>query len=136
MRWTHCALETKNFNKTLQFYMDFCQMNIVKDRVDNGRRVIWLVSSKSDYPVLVLAEVMESEMKDSRCESMLRHFGFELSSRKDVDAIYKKLIGADFYCTKPFFIDMNTGYVCMTKDPDGRWVEFSHGQDVIQKNSA
>ena len=33
MRWTHCALETKNFNKTLQFYMDFCQMNIVKDRV-------------------------------------------------------------------------------------------------------
>ena len=38
-------------------------MNIVKDRVDDGRRVIWLVSSKSDYPVLVLAEVMESEVR-------------------------------------------------------------------------
>lgn len=134
MKWTHCALETKKLDETLQFYLDFCQMNVVKDRVDDGRRIIWLVSSISEHPVLVLAEVMESEIQDYRNESMLRHFGFELSSRKDVDLIYQKLVEAGVYCTKPDFIDVNTGYVCMAKDPENRWVEFSYGQDVSHSN--
>ena len=67
-------------------------------------------------------------------ESMLRHFGFELSSRLEVDLIYEKLIQAGINATKPVFVDKNTGYVCMTQDPEKRWVEFSYGQDVSPSN--
>ena len=134
MKWTHCALETKKLHETLQFYLDFCQMNVIKDRVDKGRRVTWLISSDRSGPVLVLVESLECNSSDSVSESMLRHFGFELSSRLEVDLIYEKLIEAGINATKPVFVDKNTGYVCMTQDPEKRWVEFSYGQDVSPSN--
>jgi hypothetical protein len=67
-------------------------------------------------------------------DSMLRHFGFELESREAVDAMYEYLHSKEIPATKPFFVDEFTGYITMAKDPDGRWVEFSHGQDVSESN--
>ena len=134
MKWTHCALESKKLDETLQFYVDFCQMNIIKDRVDQSRRIIWLVSSDTDSPVLVLAESMESEPQDLTNESLMRHFGFELSSRQEVDLIHQRLVESGVTCTKPVYVDVTTGYVCMAQDPEKRWIEFSYGQNVTPSN--
>ena len=133
MKWTHCALETKKFDKTLQFYLDFCQMHVLKHRIDEGRKVIWLSCVASSSPVLVLIESKELDCPNVFNESMLRHFGFELNSRQEVDLVYEKLLHSGISATKPVYVDFNTGYICMAQDPEKRWVEFSYGQDMPSK---
>ena len=133
MKWTHCALETRKFDETLQFYVDFCHMNVAKHRIDDGRKVVHLICAVGSGPVLVLIESKQCDYTTEVNESMLRHFGFELSSRHEVDLVYKKLIEAGLPATQPVYVDENTGYVCMSQDPDKRWVEFSYGQSILSK---
>ncbi len=82
----------------------------------------------------MVIEQSNVEYASPTSDSMLRHFGFELHSREAVNAIYNELIRHNMEATEPMYVDEFTGYITMTQDPDGRWVEFSHGQDVSPGN--
>lgn len=83
---------------------------------------------------MVIIEHPAIDYADGSSDSMLRHLGFELNSKSGVDEIYQKLLEEGIQATKPVYVDEYTGYVTMARDPDGRWIEFSYGQDVSEMN--
>ena len=39
---THLALHVRDLDTTIAFYRDYCGMQVVHERVTDGRRVVWL----------------------------------------------------------------------------------------------
>jgi catechol 2,3-dioxygenase-like lactoylglutathione lyase family enzyme len=134
MKFTHNAIETKDIDKTIEFYTDFCEMRIVKDRHDPttqpdfNRRVVWMAPVAEESPLLVIIE--EPQMK-RREDSWARHLGFETGSRDKVGFLYQKALNRDdCEVTIPEDHGETIGYLFLMTDPDGRIVEFTAGQKV------
>lgn len=131
-RLTHYAIATAHMDKTLHFYCGFCAMRIVHNRV-KATRISWLAPKHESSPILVVIEHPEIPYCQTNSDSMLRHFGFELGSQEEVNEVFEMLKANGYNPTKPVFVDEITGYICMVQDPDGRWVEFSFGQDLREE---
>jgi len=132
-RFTHNAFPTARLDACAQFYCDVAGMRLVKRRGEPGERVFWLAPADTDLPIFVLVE-KSGAAPPSRDEPIMRHLGFEVSDRAALDALDARVVAAGADATDPQYVDEIAGHVFMLRDPDGRVVEFSAGQDVSPAN--
>lgn len=133
LSFTHNAFLTADIDACLDFYQRWCGMRIVKDR---GRddpdqaHVVWLAPKDHDAPIFVIAHHPSMPALTPASEPVLRHFGFDLGTREAVDELYRRFVAAGVAAPEPEDLGDIAGYLFFVRDPDGRVVEFSAGQDV------
>jgi catechol 2,3-dioxygenase-like lactoylglutathione lyase family enzyme len=123
---THVALGVQDVAASVAFYARHAGLRVVHDRTD-GARVVWLGERETAPFVLVL---IEGAAKGASHPSSLLHFGFSVPSRDEVDAIANGAREHGVLVSEPMWGGEVVGYFCMLRDPDGHWVEFSHGQTL------
>lgn len=128
-RFTHNAFPTARLDACVDFYARVCGMRVVKRRGAAGERVVWLAPADVDLPIFVLAE-RPGPPDAVAVEPLLRHLGFEVPSRAALDDLHAWLVATGHDATPPKYVDEIVGHVTLVRDPDGRVVEFSAGQDV------
>jgi catechol 2,3-dioxygenase-like lactoylglutathione lyase family enzyme len=132
MRFTHNALMTAQLEACIEFYGRFCDMRVVKDRPGEPPlgRVVWLAPNQDESPIFVFVEHPNCPPLSEESEPLLRHFGFDLGHPGAVDAHFARFCAAGIPALPPRDWGPVAGYLFMSRDPDGRVVEFSAGQDV------
>jgi catechol 2,3-dioxygenase-like lactoylglutathione lyase family enzyme len=133
-RFTHDAFPTRRLDACVAFYTAFTGLRVVRTRGERGARVAWLAPHHAALPIFVFVEEAGPPAPVVGDEPLLRHLGFELDSRTGLDALHRSLIRAGHAATTPRVVDEVVGYVTLVRDPDGRVVEFSHGQDVSPRS--
>jgi catechol 2,3-dioxygenase-like lactoylglutathione lyase family enzyme len=125
---THLALHVRDLELSIAFYRRYCEMSVVHERNRNGDRVVWMAEpGKEELFVLVL---IAGGAPTGQAEGDYSHAGFALVSRAEVERI-AALAQADGVLVWPLRDEAwPTGYYCGVSDPDGRVVEFSHGQPL------
>jgi catechol 2,3-dioxygenase-like lactoylglutathione lyase family enzyme len=132
-RFTHNAFPTPRLDACVDFYREVASMRVVKRRGDPGERVYWMAPATTDLPIFVLVEEPDADATP-RDGSLMRHWGFEVSDRAALDALHARIATAGHTPTDPEYVDEIVGHIFMLRDPDGRVVEFSAGQDVSPAN--
>lgn len=125
---THIALHVRDLEACLDFYRQFGGMRVVHDRVDRGKRVVWLAESgrEQDF-IMVLIPGGPGRHQSSNDFS---HLGFALESHAAVDAVADRARQAGILEWEPREEPYPVGYYCGVRDPDGNFVEFSYGQPL------
>ena len=125
-RWTHITINSRNLERSIDFYTSFCGLSIVRDRRLEGRHNVWLgpPTDSGDDPLFVLV-VVQDEVK-----ARLDHFGFQCESREEVDRIAELARQQNILVEPPVDIGGVVGYFTMVRDPDGHLVEFTFGQPL------
>ena len=131
--FTHNAFPTARLDACIAFYESVAAMRVVKSRGDDGERVVWLAPAAADTPIFVLVE-RPSRAPHTHAEPLLRHLGFEVSDRAALDALHTHVMALGLAASPPEYVDAIVGHIFMVRDPDGRVVEFSAGQDVSPAN--
>ena len=129
VNFTHVALHVRDLEACVAFYRDFCDLTIVHRRGDNeGGQVVWLAEPgrEGDFTFVLLAGGPGRD----RSERDFSHFGFALESKAAVDAVAEKAGAAGCLAWAPRQESFPVGYHCGLRDPDGNFVEFSHGQPL------
>src|SRR5262249_15044200 len=91
-------------------------------------RVVWLGEREMDVDfVLVLFQVNDLPAPGP---STLRHLGFAVASREEVDEAAREGRAAGVLMIEPLYAGPIVGYFCIVTDPDGNQVEFSYGQPI------
>jgi catechol 2,3-dioxygenase-like lactoylglutathione lyase family enzyme len=129
-RFTHDAFPTRRLDLCIDFYARFAALRLVRTRGEAPNRVVWLAPALTDAPIFVFVEEEGLPAAPPARDPLLRHLGFELPSRAAVDRLHARLAAAGHDPTEPRLVDEVVGYVTLARDPDGRVVEFTHGQDV------
>jgi len=123
---THVALGVRDVAASVDFYARHAGLRVVHDRSD-GARVVWLGERAASSFVLVL---IEGAAQGAAHPSSLLHFGFSVASREEVDTVADGARDRGVLVSEPMWGGEVVGYFCMLRDPDGHWVEFSHGQSL------
>ena len=125
---THIALHVQDLDASVDFYRDYCGLQIVHDRLDHGKHIVWMAEAgrEQDF-VLVIIPGGPGRNQPSNDYS---HFGFALTSADAVDDIATKACAAGFLLWEPRSEPFPVGYYCGIRDPDGNAVEFSYGQPL------
>ena len=131
--WTHLALRCSNLDRSIEFYIRWCGLQVVHRREDpspdghGAMRVAWLSrvqeGSRPEF-WMVLLEVR----KAPGATSLFDHLGFALGARAEVDALAERARSEGILHWPPSDNGPVVGYLCGIKDPDGNVVEFSVGQ--------
>jgi catechol 2,3-dioxygenase-like lactoylglutathione lyase family enzyme len=125
---THLALGVRDLDRTIAFYRKHVQLHVVHERVDGGMRVVWLGEDPSDVDfVIVLLPVNDLPPPGP---ASLRHLGFAVRSRQEVDAAAAAARADGILVVEPVYAGPVVGYFCIVSDPDGNHVEFSCGQPI------
>lgn len=125
---THLAFHVRDLDACIGFYRDFCGMQIVHERWDTGRRVVWLAEpGRAQEFIFVLVPGGAGRHQAATDYS---HLGFAVESRGAVDAVALKARAAGYLVWEPREEPFPVGYYCGVRDPDGNMVEFSYGQPL------
>jgi catechol 2,3-dioxygenase-like lactoylglutathione lyase family enzyme len=127
-RLTHIALGVRDLDQTIAFYRKHARLHVVHERVDAGRRVVWLGEHATDVDfVLVLLQVDGPRPPEP---ATLQHLGFAVASREEVDEAAAAARADGVLALEPIYAGPVVGYFCLLRDPDGNGVEFSYGQPI------
>jgi len=132
-RFTHNAFPTAHLDASVAFYEGVAGMRVVKSRGDRGDRVFWLAPADADLPIFVLVE-RPAPVLPARSEPLLRHLGFAVDDRAALEILHERIAAMGLDVTDPEYVDEIVGHIFIVRDPDGRAVEFSAGQDVSPAN--
>lgn len=125
---THLALHVVDLDACLDFYQRYCGLGITHDRIDQGKRIVWLAEpGKADEFILVF---IPGGPPTVQREDDFSHLGFALASRADVDAVAALADAEGILEWPPRDEPYPVGYYCGVRDPDGNFVEFSYGQPL------
>lgn len=125
---THIALFVHDVAGTVDFYRRYAGLYVVHDRVDGDVRVVWL-SERPQDPVFVIVAI-QATPGSAAPPPRLAHFGYDVGSRAAVDAIAARGAAEGVLDQGPLDAGPVVGYICIVRDPDGNFVEFSHGQSI------
>ena len=136
-RWTHIALRVQDMDATIAWYGEYTPLELIDRREDEMGYGAWLgMPGKTNNPfILVLAQFFPD--KDPFANAPIAtlapfaHFGIELPTKEDVDAIAERAKEADCLGMPPTMMPQPIGYITMLRDPDGNMVEFSWDQGVF-----
>ena len=127
-RLTHIALAVRDLDRTIAFYRKHVNLHVVHERAENGVRVAWLADREAGAEfVLVLLEVPGERPSE---QATLKHLGFAVASRAEVDAAAAAARTDGILALAPIYAGPIVGYFCIVTDPDGNQVEFSYGQPI------
>ena len=123
---THIALHVRDLPASTAFYRDWCALDPVHERPDDG--VVWLAEPgrERDFVLVLIGGGPERP----RIEGDYGHLGFALADRAAVDAVAARARDAGVLAWGPYDEPWPTGYYCGLADPDGNLVEFSYGQPL------
>jgi catechol 2,3-dioxygenase-like lactoylglutathione lyase family enzyme len=122
------ALHVYDLDACIAFYRDFCQMQVVHERSDAGRRVVWLAEPGRETEFIFV--MVPGGAPRHQAPDDYSHLGFALESRAAVDAIAAKARTAGYLVWEPREEPYPVGYYCGVRDPGGNMVEFSYGQPL------
>jgi catechol 2,3-dioxygenase-like lactoylglutathione lyase family enzyme len=126
--FTHCALHVRDLAKSVEFYRDYCGLEVVKEHGEGDGRVVWLASpGEKENFVLVLLGGGPARAQD---EGDMTHYGFGVATRADIDRIAERARKDGILHWEPRDYAPPTGYLCGVRDPSGYIVEFSYGQPL------
>jgi catechol 2,3-dioxygenase-like lactoylglutathione lyase family enzyme len=125
---THLALHVRDLDTSIAFYHDYCGMQVVHERVTDGRRVIWLAEPGREQEFIFV--LVPGGQGKPQAATDYSHLGFALESRAAVDAIADKAQAAGYLVWEPREEPYPVGYYCGIRAPDGNMVEFSYGQPL------
>ena len=137
-RWTHMALCVSDIDASIAWYEEFTHLKLLLRNQDVNGYGAWLVDPDQPDPpfLLVIAEFFEGKdpFAPARHEALgpFAHFGFETTSKENIDAIAAKAEEKGCLALGPVQMPDPIGYICFIKDPDGNTVEFSYNQGVYE----
>jgi catechol 2,3-dioxygenase-like lactoylglutathione lyase family enzyme len=123
--FSHIALTVRDVFRSIDFYRDFADFEVVHLRGQRGRRVAWLSDLRRPF-ALVLAE---SESDEVRLAGVA-HLGVACESRTELDARCAIARIRGHLTREPEDGGKPVGYWALLEDPDGHQLELSFGQDV------
>jgi catechol 2,3-dioxygenase-like lactoylglutathione lyase family enzyme len=126
VRWTHFTVPVTDLNGTIAFFEDVCGLSVVRDRRQEGGSTVWIgpepkAGADPDF-VVVIAE--------GEIEAPLDHFGFQCTTREEVDEIGARARRAGTLVAGPEDMGGSVGYFVLVREPSGHLVEFTHGQPI------
>jgi catechol 2,3-dioxygenase-like lactoylglutathione lyase family enzyme len=126
--FTHLAMHVHDLEACVDFYETYAQMRLTHDRVNDGKRVVWLAEpgKEKDFIVVLIPGGPGREQSSTDYS----HLGFALDSKEAVDAIANKARSDGILEWEPRQEPYPVGYYCGIRDPDGNFVEFSFGQPL------
>ena len=125
---THLALHVHDLDACLAFYRDFCGMQVVHERTDAGRRVVWMAEPGRETTFILV--MVPGGAARQQAATDYSHLGFALDSRAAVDAIAAKARALGCLVWEARQEPYPVGYYCGIRDPAGSMVEFSYGQPL------
>ena len=125
---THLAFHVRDLEASIAFYREYCSMQLVHERVTDGRRVVWLAEPGREHEFIFV--LVPGGQGKSPATTDYSHLGFALESRAAVDAIADRARLAGSLVWEPRQEPYPVGYYCGISDPDGTMVEFSYGQPL------
>jgi catechol 2,3-dioxygenase-like lactoylglutathione lyase family enzyme len=125
---THVAIHSRDVESSVAFYRRYCDVVEVHRRVEHGTTVVWLGERGREREfVIVLIGVPHEDAVEP---APMAHLGYAVESRAEVDRLGALGERDDIVVEAPKDAGPVVGYFCIVRDPDGNWVEFSHGQSL------
>ncbi|MCA9244367.1 MAG: VOC family protein [Phycisphaerales bacterium] len=125
MKCTHIAIQTRDIEASIRFYVEYCGMRVVHDRHESFR-VVWMGWGE-DPPRFVI--VLLDHDYERNEQPPYQHIGIAVDSRAEVDAICARAKAAGLDVPwEPADGGEVVGYFGAIRDPDWNMVEFSFGQ--------
>lgn len=141
---THVALFCRDIEASATFYARYVGLYEVHRRVDDGTKVVWMGEERESATVQgtehenTTPENQSSEapsfvivllgIQPPGGEGAVAHLGYAVASRREVDRAAERGRSDGLDVQGPVEAGPIVGYYCLLRDPDGNWVEFSHGQ--------
>lgn len=127
-RLTHIALHVEDIDACIQFYRQFCGMEIIHHRQHGLKQIVWMAepSRETDFIFVLMNEGQNLTLENND----YRHFGFALNSHAAVDAMATQARHEGCLVWEPRQEPFPVGYYCGLRDPNGNYVEFSYGQPL------
>lgn len=125
-RFTHVTFKVSNFERSITFYRDLCDMVVVRDRRLEGGQTVWLgpKGSNAERPPFVFV-IEEGQVTDR-----LDHLAFQCDSRADLDAKAEQARAVGALHTPPKDVGGSIGAYTLLRDPDGHLIELTYGQPI------
>lgn len=125
---THVAIHARDVEASVAFYRSYAGLTEVHRRVDDGTTVVWLgePGQHRDFVIVVLG----MSHRDAVNPGPMAHIGYAVDSREVVDGIAARAAKANILREPARDAGPVVGYFCIIEDPDGNWIEFSHGQSL------
>ena len=122
---SHIALTVRDVARSIAFYRDFAELEVVHLRGEPGHRVVWLSDLRLPF-ALVLVESQTDELRLGG----VAHLGIACESREQVDRLCSRARASGWLRREPEDAEKPVGYWALLRDPDGHNVELSFGQEV------
>ncbi len=124
---THIALPVSNIEKSIEFYANYAQMQVVHRRIDAnaGVAVAWLSDNTRPF-VIVLIQTNSVQP----ILSPFAHLGVGCKSREAMDVLCDKARQEGILVEEPKDSGYPVGYWAFLRDPDGHTLELSYGQEI------
>ncbi len=124
--FTHLTFTVSNFDRSIAFYRDVCEMEVVRDRRSEGGSTVWIGPRGADKANPPFVFVIE----EGKVTDRLDHLAFQCDSREEVEV--KANLGKSLNVLHRALRDEggSVGSYAMLRDPDGHIVEFTYGQPI------
>lgn len=123
---THIAMQVREIEACVDFYRRYCGMHVVHER--HGGDVVWLAEPGRERELILV--LLRGSTRRPQDPEDYGHLGFALESREAVDAVAERARAEGCLVWEPRDEPYPVGYYCGLRDPDGKFVEFSHGQPL------
>jgi len=127
-RLTHIALHVEKLEECVQFYQQYCQLQVIHRRQSRHTEVIWMTECGREQE-FVLVLLKGGREQYPRADDF-SHLGFAVESKHAVDAIAEEARQQGQLVWPAVQESFPVGYYCGLKDPNGNYVEFSYGQPL------
>ncbi|MBF7730743.1 VOC family protein [Pseudomonas sp. N040] len=125
---THLALHVPDLQACIEFYRQFCGMQVIHERAGKGAKIVWMSEPGKEHQFIFV--IMPGGIDRNLPDTDYSHFGFAVDSRAAVDAIARQAAEAGCLIWPPRDEPYPVGYYCGLRDPAGNYVEFSYGQPL------
>lgn len=124
---THIALPVSDLEKSIEFYANYAQMQVVHRRIDAeaGVAVAWLTDRTRPFAIVLIQTDSVHPVL-----SPLAHLGIGCKSREAMDMLCDKARQAGVLVEEPKDSGYPVGYWAFLRDPDGHTLELSYGQEI------
>lgn len=121
MKYLHTMIRVKDIEKSLKFYTELFELNMVREmRLEDC--TLYFLSDKEGYTQIELTYNDETPDGGYEVGTGFGHFAFEVNS---MDEFTKKLHTMGYeYLYKPFRLSGHGTHIAFVKDPDGYEIEL------------
>ena len=121
---THVALPVADLERSLGFYAEFADLQVVHRRGEPGEQVAWISDLTRPFVVVLIEHEVDNPLGG------WAHLGVGVDSREMVEEALARAAAAGHATVGPVDSGPPVGFWGMIVDPDGHNLELSFGQEV------